>query len=199
MQAFASCGEQGLHPRCSEGFSLWHLLLLRSTGSTRTGFRSCSLWSLKYLGCTGLAVLQHVESSQTRDQTHVPCIGRQIPNHWTTREAPDVLNRSLGHKEVLRPEPVGVTAWTKAPPSTRGHLPLSRLSHVSASHPGLPWPPGYSYSPQPRVHLVPNQWLAAPRRLCPPSIPALLAFLSTSYVHAGPKLLQYHQLCTHWS
>ena len=22
----------------------------------------------------------------TRDQTHVPCIGRQILNHWTTRE-----------------------------------------------------------------------------------------------------------------
>jgi len=29
--------------------------------------------------------LGHVESSQARDRTHVPCIGRQIPNHWTTR------------------------------------------------------------------------------------------------------------------
>ena len=27
-------------------------------------------------------------SSPTRDQTHVPCIGRQILNHWTTREVP---------------------------------------------------------------------------------------------------------------
>ena len=26
---------------------------------------------------------------KTRDQTHVPCIGRQIPNHWTTGEAPE--------------------------------------------------------------------------------------------------------------
>ena len=25
-------------------------------------------------------------SSQTRDQTHTPCIGRQSLNHWTTRE-----------------------------------------------------------------------------------------------------------------
>ena len=25
-------------------------------------------------------------SSQTRDQTHVHCTGRRIPNHWTTRE-----------------------------------------------------------------------------------------------------------------
>ena len=33
----------------------------------------------------GLVALQHVGSSQTRDQTHVPCIGRLILNHWTTR------------------------------------------------------------------------------------------------------------------
>ena len=31
----------------------------------------------------------HVESSWTRDRTHVPCIGRWILNHQTTRE---VLN-----------------------------------------------------------------------------------------------------------
>ena len=27
-------------------------------------------------------------SSPTRDRTHVPCIGRQILDHWTTREVP---------------------------------------------------------------------------------------------------------------
>ena len=27
-------------------------------------------------------------SSRTRDQTHVPCIGRWIPNHWIPREVP---------------------------------------------------------------------------------------------------------------
>ena len=31
---------------------------------------------------------QHVGSSWTRDQTSIPCIARQILNHWTTREAP---------------------------------------------------------------------------------------------------------------
>ena len=36
----------------------------------------------------GLVVLSHVGSSQTRAQTHVPCIGRQILNHCTTREVP---------------------------------------------------------------------------------------------------------------
>jgi len=30
---------------------------------------------------------RHVGSSQTRNQICVPCIGRQILNRWTTREA----------------------------------------------------------------------------------------------------------------
>ena len=34
----------------------------------------------------GLVALQHVKSSQTRVQTQVLCTGRQILNHWTTRE-----------------------------------------------------------------------------------------------------------------
>ena len=34
----------------------------------------------------GLVALWHVESSQARDETHVPCIGRWTLNHWTTRE-----------------------------------------------------------------------------------------------------------------
>ena len=34
----------------------------------------------------GLVAPQLVESSWTRDGTHVPCIGRWILNHWTTRE-----------------------------------------------------------------------------------------------------------------
>ena len=36
----------------------------------------------------GFVALRHVRSSQTMDRTCVPCIGRQILNHWTTREAP---------------------------------------------------------------------------------------------------------------
>ena len=35
----------------------------------------------------GLVALQHVGSSRTRDQTHVPCVGGRILNHWTTRVA----------------------------------------------------------------------------------------------------------------
>ena len=36
----------------------------------------------------GLVVPRHMGSFQTRDQTHVLCIGRQILNHWTIREVP---------------------------------------------------------------------------------------------------------------
>ena len=32
----------------------------------------------------GLVALRHVGSSRTRDSTSVPCIDRQILNHWTT-------------------------------------------------------------------------------------------------------------------
>ena len=51
------------------------------------GFSSCgalghvgSLWHMD------LVFPQHVGSSQTRDQTCVPCTGRRTLNHWTTRE-----------------------------------------------------------------------------------------------------------------
>ena len=44
-----------------------------------------------FFGYTG-SFIQHgnVGSSQTRDRTLVPCIGRQILKHWTTREVPSI-------------------------------------------------------------------------------------------------------------
>ena len=42
------------------------------------GFSSCGTWAQ--------LLLQHVEFSPTRNQTHVPCVGSQILYHWTTRE-----------------------------------------------------------------------------------------------------------------
>ena len=65
------------------GFSLRWLPLLWSTGSGHMGFSSCSMWA-QYLWHTGLVVRRHVESSWTRDQTCVPCVGRQIPIHCIT-------------------------------------------------------------------------------------------------------------------
>ena len=79
------------------GFSLWWLLLLRSTGSRHTGFSSCGtraqqLWlagsraQAQQLWRMGLVAPRHVGSSRTRARTHVPHIGRWILNHCATRE-----------------------------------------------------------------------------------------------------------------
>ena len=61
----------GLSPVAASRLLLWWLLSLRNTGSRARG--------LQYLWRTGLVALRHVESSQTRDWTSVPCIDRQIP------------------------------------------------------------------------------------------------------------------------
>ena len=49
------------------------------------GLSSFGLWVLEYrlssCGTWVLVALQHVGSPQIRDQTCVPCVGRQILNH----------------------------------------------------------------------------------------------------------------------
>ena len=91
MWALSSFGEQGLYsPLQCAGFSLQRLLLLRSTGS-----RAHRLQWLWLAGLVALAAPVHVGYSGTRYQTHVLYIGRQIFNHWTTREVPS-------HISVLR-------------------------------------------------------------------------------------------------
>ena len=42
--------------------------------------------------CTGLVAPRHAGSSPTGDRTRVPCIGRRILNHRTTREVPGSLS-----------------------------------------------------------------------------------------------------------
>ena len=46
-----------------------------------TGFTSCGTWVWLPRG--------HVGSSRTRDRTCIPCIGRRILSHWTTRKSKD--------------------------------------------------------------------------------------------------------------
>ena len=75
-----SCDELLAKPGCIAWFS--HI----------RGFSCCRAWALEHqarlLWHTGLVSLLHVESSQIRDQTCVPCIGRQILIHCTPREEP---------------------------------------------------------------------------------------------------------------
>ena len=61
-------------------FPLWWLLSLWSAGS--------GALRLQQLSSTVSVALQHTGSSWTRDQKHVPCIDRQVLNHWITREIP---------------------------------------------------------------------------------------------------------------
>ena len=48
------------------------------------------VWAL-LLWHSGLVALQCMESSQTRDQTHVPCIGKRIPIHYTTKKVWNII------------------------------------------------------------------------------------------------------------
>ena len=77
--AFSSCGTQTSH--CG-GFSC----------GARDLHRTCGLQQLLYMD---LVAPWHVESSWIRDQTPVPCIGRWILNHWTTREAPPPISYTI--------------------------------------------------------------------------------------------------------
>ena len=77
-EPFSSCSEQRFSVVALLDFSVWRLLLLQNTGSRE--HRLQQLW------CTGLVAPKHVESSQIKDRTCVPCIGRQILTHCITRE-----------------------------------------------------------------------------------------------------------------
>ena len=58
---------------------------VQCVGSRHAGFSSCSTQAKK-LRLKGLVAPGQVGSSLTRDRTCVRCIGRQILDHWTTRE-----------------------------------------------------------------------------------------------------------------
>ena len=51
-----------------------------------TGFSSCSSWTLWSVGSVdvlhGLSCSMALSPPLTKDWTHVPCVGRQILNHW---------------------------------------------------------------------------------------------------------------------
>ena len=81
---------------CVQAFSrygYWELLFIAMCGLlvamaslvANHGLQVCWLQKL-YLQCPGLVAPWHVGTSQTRDRTHVLCIGRRTFNHWTTRE-----------------------------------------------------------------------------------------------------------------
>ena len=79
-RAFSSCGKRGplfitVHGPLTIAASLVAEHRLQTRRLSNCGSRA------------GPVALWHVGSSQTRARTRVPCIGRQILNHCTTREA----------------------------------------------------------------------------------------------------------------
>ena len=83
-RAFSSCGKRGPLFHCVAWAS--HYRGLSCCGARAPDAQAEQLW------LTGLVAPRHVGSSQTRAQTRVPCIGRQILNHCATREALDIGN-----------------------------------------------------------------------------------------------------------
>ena len=93
---FSCCKTRALGTRASVVVA--HGLSSCSTlAPERVGFSSCGAWAqqlqlvdsrtwAQQLWRTDLVARHHVGSSWTRDRTRVPCIGRRILNHWTTRE-----------------------------------------------------------------------------------------------------------------
>ena len=82
---FSGIQEQGLLSRAVRG------LLTAEASLDSAGARGSGLVAgAPRLSRTGLVARGHVESSQTRDQTHIPCTGRCILNHRTTREVLDL-------------------------------------------------------------------------------------------------------------
>jgi len=60
------------------------LLFSRGSWASHCGGSSCCRAQAVEHGVSSCGVVpRHVESSQTRDWTHVPCIGRWTPRHWT--------------------------------------------------------------------------------------------------------------------
>ena len=78
MQAFLSLQRVGTTPHCSAWLS--HRGDFSCHGARTPGTQAQWLWY------KDLVALQHVGSSQTRDQTCVPCIGWWVLYHWATRE-----------------------------------------------------------------------------------------------------------------
>lgn len=79
------------------------------------GFSDCSRWAQR-LRHLSLVALLHVESSQTRDQTCVPCIGRKILIHWTTSE---VQNFHSSFNSCLFPRPTALKLQCASEPCGR--------------------------------------------------------------------------------
>ena len=105
--AFFSCGEQGLlfvALHCSaqvslcSGFSYCGAQALDAQASVVAAFglSNFSKWA-RSCGAQASVALRHVESSETRYRTSIPCIGKQILVHFPQR------NPFVPWSQILKP------------------------------------------------------------------------------------------------
>ena len=95
-----------------QGVSLRGLLSLWGTSSRVQA---------QYLWCLSLVAPSNVGFSWTRDQTHVLCIGRWIPNHWATREVLTKNFETIQKSEHQRQHFSMVSKQLKIPVSAYSH------------------------------------------------------------------------------
>ena len=101
---------------CVGFLCLWQTGLLSSWGVRASHCGGFSCWGAQALGCVGLSTwghmglvaLQHVGSSRTRDQTHVPCWQADAYPLYHGESPGSVFNNSKGVSE---------TGWSMATPS----------------------------------------------------------------------------------
>ena len=132
---------------------------------------------------------RHVGSSQTRAQTRVPCIGRQILNHCATREAPkpSFYQAAFFFNQV--------TPWAHAqnlftPLSPSCLPPMLPAAECRCCHLGVDiylHTLATAASPPPRSSLTPVHFTAedllAPPLLCSPTHNGLLFFFFFSIIY----------------
>ena len=93
---------------CTRDFSLGRV---RSPSCGTQASLGCGAWTPEKEG-SAVAVRSFschaacgILSSLTRDQTHVPCVGRRILNHWTSREVLSISYITVGICEPHPPSP----------------------------------------------------------------------------------------------
>ena len=89
---FFGCTGSSLLTRAFSSCCKWGLLSSCGVHTYCGGFSCCRAQALRtqaqWLWHTTLVTPQHMDSFWTRDRTQVPCIRRQILNHWTSSKVP---------------------------------------------------------------------------------------------------------------
>ena len=82
-----------------------------------------------------------MESSPTRDRPRVPCTGRRIPGHWTTREAQSLSSeeesRKCGYLSLKQCSREGIVARGRVVPEREYPLGPACLVRAESSSRGL--------------------------------------------------------------